>query len=54
MEMSAITTIRLLEGILKGGLKWLYFVMGPYLNDGQRQVLLTLSKINTLLHVMII
>ena len=28
------------------------FVMGPYLNDGQRQVLLTLSKGNTILHVM--
>ena len=48
MEMSAVTTNRLLEGILKMAL----FLMEPYLNDRQRLVFLTLSKVKTILNVM--
>lgn len=35
----------------KGWAQMALFIVGPYLNDGQKQVLLTFSKVNTILRV---
>ena len=35
----------------KGWAQMALFIMAPFLNDGQKQVLLTLSKVSIIIHV---